>query len=213
MADLGCQPTEPLKLTLDVASGALRGSNDRYEKHLSELEGVYRDDRAFADALPAWQERPVYWVESSRTQEGPGGLITGLSVLQAGRVGDEFFMTRGHLHAKADCAETYLGLRGHGVMLLDSLDGESRAIGIREGEAVYVPGGWVHRSVNVGREPFITLFCYPVEAGQDYELIAQAGGMRDLVVATPSGWATRPNPDHRGYAPSTVPNSSPDTLS
>ena len=69
------------------------------------------------------------------------------------------------------------------------------------GDAVHVPGHWVHRSVNVGDEPFVTLFCYGADAGQDYELIARAGGMASLVVGDDAGgWATRPNPDHVGYS-------------
>jgi glucose-6-phosphate isomerase len=44
------------------------------------------------------------------------------------------------------------------------------------------------------------LFCYGADAGQDYGIIERAGGMQQLVVATPGGgWETRPNPRHRGY--------------
>jgi hypothetical protein len=64
----------------------------------------------------------------------------------------------------------------------------------------YVRGYWVHRSVNVGDNPFVTLFCYAADAGQNYGLIADAGGMAQLVVADGNGgWTTRPNPDHIGY--------------
>ena len=108
-------------------------------------------------------------------------------------------MTRGHLHVKADRAEVYVGLTGRGVMLLETLDGQSKAIEVGPGEAVYVPGHWVHRSVNVGTERFATLFCFASDAGQDYEIIARAGGMKQLVVAHGDGWTTRPNPDHAGY--------------
>ncbi|MGP4016566.1 glucose-6-phosphate isomerase family protein [Saccharopolyspora sp. 5N708] len=120
-------------------------------------------------------------------------------MLEPGRVGDEYFMTRGHLHAVADRAELYFGLAGHGVMLLDTLDGGSEAIEINPGQAVYVPGHWVHRSVNVGAERLVTLFCYAADAGQDYDIIERAGGMRNLVVATGDGWTTKPNPEHTGY--------------
>jgi glucose-6-phosphate isomerase len=85
-------------------------------------------------------------------------------------------------------------------MLLETLGGRTEADPLRAGEAVHVPGHWVHRSVNVGDEPFVTLFCYGADAGQDYELIARAGGMSALVVADGAGaWSTRPNPDHVGY--------------
>ena len=106
--------------------------------------------RRVPDRLAADDGRPVYWVETSRTEDGPGGLITGISVLEPGTVGSEYAMTRGHLHAVADRSELYVGLSGHGVMILDTLDGQTEVVEVTPGKAVYVPGHWVHRSVNVG---------------------------------------------------------------
>jgi glucose-6-phosphate isomerase len=192
-------PVEPVTMTLAVATGELLGSNGRYEKQLRDLDGLYRDDSAYRHALAEGDDGPVYWVESSTTQRGSGALITGISVLEPGRVGDEFAMTRGHLHARSDRAETYLGLSGRGVMVLESVGGESRAIEVIPGRLVYVPGGWIHRSVNVGDDRFATLFVYPEDAGQNYDIIANAGGMKQLIVAQDGGWTTRANPDHTGY--------------
>lgn len=150
--------------------------------------------------LDADDAEPVYWVESSSTEDGPGGLITGISVLEPGRVGEEYAMTRGHLHAISDRSELYVGLAGRGVMILETLDGRSEVVDVEPGRAVYVPGNWVHRSVNVGTERFSTLFCYAADAGQDYAIIERAGGMASLVVAEGDGYAVRANPDHRGYS-------------
>ncbi|MFC4242136.1 glucose-6-phosphate isomerase family protein [Gryllotalpicola reticulitermitis] len=191
---------QPVQLRPDAGSGALDGGSERYEKTLRELAGLYRDDAAFERALASDDGAPVYWVESSTVDRGPGALTVGVSTLEPGRVGREYAMTRGHLHGKAEHAELYYGLAGTGVILMDSLDGESRAIEITPGVAVHVPGHWVHRSVNVGAERLATLFCYGTDAGQDYQLIAEAGGMATLVVAREDGgWTTVPNPDHRGY--------------
>lgn len=193
------RPAEPARLTVDAARGLLDGSSERYEKHLGDLAGVYRDEAAFAAALDRDTGDPVYWVESSTPETGRGALTIGLSVLQPGRIGDEYAMTRGHLHAQSEFAELYYGLAGSGVMLLESVDGDARAVPIAPGVAVHVPGGWVHRSVNVGDDTLVTLFAYATEAGQDYGLIADAGGMQQLVVADGTGWTTRVNPDHGGY--------------
>ena len=189
---------DPVKLTMHARDGVLSGRTGRYEKRLADLDGLYRDKESFERARENDTGEPVYWVEDSRLG-GSGELVTGLSVLEPGRIGDEFYMTRGHLHSLADRGELYLAVSGRGVMLLDDLSGGSRAIEIDVGEAVHVPGNWVHRSINVGKERFVTLFCYPADAGQDYGIVAAAGGMRDLVIADGAGWSTRPNPEHRGY--------------
>lgn len=190
---------QPVKLIAVPDEGRLLGGNGRYEKRLPDLAGLYRDGEAFGAALAADDGKPVYWVESSDTEPGSGGLITGISVLEPGRIGDEFAMTRGHLHANPEYSELYVCLAGHGVMLLDAVDGRSEPVELRAGESVYVPGHWVHRSVNVGAERFVTLFCYGSAAGQDYGIIERAGGMKSLIVATEDGWEARPNPDHTGY--------------
>jgi len=192
-------PVPPVALSILPGEGRLEGSNGRYEKHLPDLEGLYRDDAAYREVLAADDGQPVYWVETTHTEDGPGGLITGISVLEPGTVGAEYAMTRGHLHAVADRSELYVGLSGRGVMILEALDGRTEVHDVEPGKAVYVPGHWVHRSVNVGTERFSTLFCYAADAGQDYAIIERAGGMKSLVVKDGDGYAVQPNPDHTGY--------------
>lgn len=193
-------PAEPVALRVDADRGRFAGSSERYEKRLADLAGIYRSTADFRSALAADDGEPVYWVESSTPDTGRGALTIGVSVLRPGRIGEEFAMTRGHLHAQAEFAELYHGVSGSGVMLLESVAGESRAVPIGPGISVHVPGGWVHRSVNVGDELLVTLFAYATEAGQDYGIIERAGGMSRLVVSDGhGGWTTRTNPDHGGY--------------
>ena len=191
---------EPGLLTVGT-DGALQGATSAYEKRLADMAGVYRDDAAYRRALQEQgPDTVVYRVEEHRNLSGTGALIIGTSTLQPGRYGEEFAVTRGHLHAQADRAELYHCLSGTGVLLLETRDGASRAVPMGAGEAVHVPGHWVHRSVNVGDVPFVSLFCYPADAGQDYGLIAASGGMAQLVVADrDGGWTTVANPDHTGY--------------
>lgn len=198
MSGFDVGPVLPVTLTILAEAGRLGGSNSRYERFLRDLDGLYRDSAAY-QALLATAVKPVYWVESSQTESGAGGLITGISVLEPGAVGREYAMTRGHLHAVADRSELYVGLTGRGVVILETVDGQSEIVEVTPGQAVYVPGHWVHRSVNVGAERFATLFCYASDAGQDYSIIERAGGMKSLVVVDGDGWTVQPNPDHRGY--------------
>lgn len=188
---------EPKVFSSDPRSGVTGPATGRYAKRLRDLEGVFSDGAAFAAALRDGPDRLVYEVYDYRPEERAGELIFGTSVLQPGTVGREFHFTRGHLHRLADRSEVYHCLNGRGVMLMETLAGESRAVPLARGSTVHVPGHWIHRSVNVGDEPFVTLFCYPADAGQDYEVIAAAGGMRELVVGDGAGgWRTEPNPSY-----------------
>lgn len=191
----------PAPLTIGT-DGSMAGASGSYRKHLGDLAGVYRDTAAYAAELERLgADHLVYTVEESRVSDGAGALVVGTSILLPGRVGDEYAVTRGHLHAVADRAELYHCLSGTGILLLDTVDGESEVYPMKAGDALHVPGHWVHRSVNTGDEPFVSLFCYAADAGQDYGIIADAGGMATLVVADgDDGWTTRPNPDHRAYA-------------
>ena len=190
----------PVHLVPAATEGTLAGSNRRYEKKLPDLDGLYRDSAAFQSQLAADDGSPVYWVESSDVEKGPGGLIIGLSVLRPGKVGEEFAMTRGHLHDIEDRSELYSCVSGHGVMLVETVDGRSEVVELHPGESVYIPGHWIHRSVNVGNDLFVTMFAYAQDAGQDYAIIHDAGGMKSLVVEQyGGGWTTRSNPDHIGY--------------
>jgi len=183
------------------AGGALTGRTSGYEKRLGDMGGVYRDEAAYRELLAEHgPEHVVYRVEEHKCAEGPGALTIGTSTLLPGRVGAEYAVTRGHLHAVPDRAELYHCLSGHGLLLLETLDGRSEALELEPGRAVHVPGHWVHRSVNTGDEPLVTLFCYNTDAGQNYALIEKAGGMASLVVEDgDGGWTLRPNPDHIGY--------------
>ena len=186
---------EPMAHTISRATGVLGDASGAYEKRLADLEGVYADAAAFA-AMDGG--RVVYRVEDVRPAVAPGGLIFGTTMMEPGRVGDEFFLTRGHLHALPDRPETYRGESGRGVMLLESPEGETRTLEIGPDILVYVPPFWIHRSVNIGRTPLVMSFAYPADSGQDYDIIERAGGMAQRVVAaSDDGWRMIPNTAYR----------------
>lgn len=197
---------EPVRLVLET-TGQMDGASAGYDQRLGDMAGVYRDDDAYQEQVQRrGADQLVYTVQEHRTVDDDGALIIGTSTLLPGRIGEEFAVTRGHLHARANRAELYYCLSGRGVMLLETLDGRGKTVELTAGQAAHVPGHWVHRSVNVGDVPFVTMFCYPADAGQDYTLIAQAGGMATLVVADAADrWRVRPNPHYTGYLSRTGP--------
>ena len=188
---------EPVSLQVDVAAGTLAGGSGRYEKRLSDLAGIYADADAFA-ALLAGGDPVVYAVEDLKPNTEAGDMIFGITRMAPGTVGAEYFVTRGHIHARANRPEIYVGESGTGLMQLESPEGDSRLIPIEPRRVCYVPAYWIHRSINVGSDDLVMTFSYPADAGQDYDIIARSGGMRQRVVADGrGGWTAVDNPAYR----------------
>ena len=151
----------------DAEAGTLAGAS-RVERRLSDLKGVFLDEAAYAAAC-AEGDRVVYSVEAVEPGTGDGDLHYGVGLIQPGRIGREYFMTKGHLHRWREAAEIYIGLCGRGVMLLeDEATGESRMLPLEPGMAVYVPGHTGHRTANVGDKPLSYIGVFPARAGHDY---------------------------------------------
>ena len=161
-----------LASTYNTATGELKGAT-MVRRYLSDLRGSFVDTRAFELALR--QGDPlIYTVASLEPGKGTGDLHYGLGVLMPGKIGTEYYLTKGHYHAWREAAEVYIGLRGEGCMLLeDEGTGHSRIVSLGSGNIVYVPGHTAHRSINIGLEPLVYIGVYPAAAGHDYGTIAQ----------------------------------------
>ena len=185
----------PFAAFLNVESLEIQPNTGGYVKYIRELDSIYAEEEKFEQLLESRGGEIACWINELRFTERGNDLITGISVLNPGKVGSEFFMTRGHLHQRADRPETYYCLSGHGVLLLEDLEGKVEAAEMRPGNLVYIPAFWVHRSVNIGSEIFATLFSYPADAGQNFEIVRKAGGFKLLVVDDGhAGWELTPNP-------------------
>ena len=189
---------EPITCEVDVPDGRLLNSSGAYIKKLADLEGLYADSQAFAEHVAREAGRIVYDVTEQRPTTEAGDLIFGVTRMSPGKIGNEFFITRGHIHARADRPEIYYGQSGRGVMLMESPDGETRTVEISAHTICYVPQYWIHRSVNVGDDDLVMVFVYPTDAGQDYDIIARSGGMRTRIVDDgKGGWTEVENTDYR----------------
>jgi len=186
---------EPAQVFITPKNGATTGATRCYQKFIRDLEGLYLDAEAYRSLAAERGDELAYEVYEYRPNENSGDLIFGTSILKPGKVGSEFFLTRGHIHAKSDRPEIYYCQSGAGVMLLETPAGGTRAVPMTPQSIVYVPPHWIHRSVNTGNELLVTVFVYPADSGQDYEIIRKAGGMKTLIVEdAANGWKEIPNP-------------------
>ncbi|MDR7439844.1 MAG: glucose-6-phosphate isomerase family protein [Armatimonadota bacterium] len=146
----------------------------RTVRRASDLRGLFANEQALEELIRAG-DPAVYETYEPPVPSDPGHLAYGITVLYPGRVGREYFMTRGHFHSQRETAEVYVPLRGEGVLVLQDAEGRYRVEVLRQGAVVYVPPGWAHRSVNTGPEPLVFFYVYPAHAGHDYETIARTG--------------------------------------
>jgi glucose-6-phosphate isomerase len=130
----------------------------------------------FQDAKDS--DKPIYEVY---VRDGPHTTDMAITVMKPGKVGEEFHMTKGHYHERAEADETYYSLQGKGIILMQTIEGQEQTIEFSKGSAVYVPPGWAHRTINIGREELIILAIYPKDAGHDYGAIKDKG-FKSLVV-------------------------------
>ncbi len=150
-------------------------------RHLSELRGCFFDTSAYHAALEAG-DPIVYTVSTVQSAHGSGDLHFGIGRIMPGRIGVEYYMTKGHLHACREAAEIYIGIAGEGMMLLeDELSAESQVVPLRPEQTVYVPGHTAHRTINTGSVPLVYLGIYPARAGHDYAPIAERNFRKVLI--------------------------------
>ena len=190
---------EPLARQVRLSDGTIPTAATVQERRVSDLRGLFAD--AVAEARVLERNPLVYRVyDATELPKEDGHLLFSTTVIEPGRVGDEYFMTKGHFHARADRAELYYGLSGQGMLLLQTPEGRFETLPMVAGTAAYVPPYWGHRTVNTADEPFAFLAAYPADAGYDYGTIAR-NGFSALVVAGAEGPRVIPNP---GYRPGQV---------
>lgn len=187
---------EPLTRFVNLSDGTIPGAHAVQSRHLSDLKGLFSDPAA-EHALMADDPLLYEVFEAAEIPKEDGHLLFSTTVLRPGTVGNEYFMTKGHYHARADRAELYYGLSGEGLLLMQTPEGRIDAQPMRAGAACYVPPFWGHRSINTGPDNLVFLAVYPADAGYRYGPIADEG-FAEIVVAGPQGHALVPNPRYRG---------------
>lgn len=171
---------QPFARTVDLATGKFVDAVKIQQRRLSDLKGLYAN--ATAEAAMMSGNPLVYEVyEASGTPAVEGQLGYSTTIIYPGKVGDEYFFTKGHYHALGDRAELYYGLLGEGYLQLQTPEGKVETLRMTPGVAAYVPPYWGHRTMNVGQDNFVFLACYPADAGYDYATIAEKGFAQILV--------------------------------
>lgn len=160
----------PLSIDFDLKTGlsSRAVSNKRF---LRDLENMYQDESARRQN----EEQLSYEYYDLGLPQETGELSFGTSILYPGKVGNEYFMTKGHFHKRIDTPEVYYGLSGEGYMLMENQEGNVFWEKLKPGRAVYVAKGYAHRMINTGDHPLVVFYTYEADAGHDYQTILERG--------------------------------------
>jgi glucose-6-phosphate isomerase len=163
------------------------------KRYLSDLKGQFQDSLAFESKL-SQHDQIIYEVYEIHRPEEAGELLCGISVVHPGKIGKEFFMTKGHFHTILNTAEIYYVLKGEGFMVMETPEGNSAVESLSPGKVLYIPPRWAHRSVCTSRiDDLVTFFVYPGNAGHDYGTIEEKG-FQKLIIENEKGIEIIDNP-------------------
>ena len=176
------KPIAPFSMDFDTITGMCRsGRATPTRRYVSNMVKQF-NDQAAAEAIVAAGDKLLYeFFELGQIPETAGDLKFGTSILYPGKVGDEYFMIKGHFHTILETGEVYYTLSGQGAMLMETPEGEVSLLEMKPGEAVYVPPRWAHRTINTGDAPMVSFFVFRSDAGHDYGTIEQKGYRKLLV--------------------------------
>ena len=185
-------------LSFDMKTGkAPQDQATSLKRTLSNLKNIFADKEA-VDEMLREGDPLVYEFYDLQMPEKEGDLAFGSSIVYPGKVAGEFYMTKGHFHTILDTAEVYYCLNGYGMMMMESPEGAVEYQEMRPGQAVYVPGRYAHRSINLSNtETLVTFFVFRADAGHNYGTVEERG-FRKLVKADGTGYTVVDNPNWVG---------------
>ncbi len=186
---------KPFNVVINFKTGEL-SPGKRVLRRVSDLRSLFFDQRA-AEELIQNGDPLMYEVIYAEVPEEEGHLGHCTTILYPGKVGAEFFFTKGHRHENLGTAEIYFCLQGKGKLLMESVNGDFEALDMFPGSSSYIPPYWSHRTVNVGTEALIFYCIFPGNAGHDYATIEKNGFLR-LVIEESGEVRFMDNPRRKG---------------
>lgn len=149
---------------------------------LWDMRTMFADQGAVSQPAVSGQDPLIYEVSAWDAPGQSGALSFGVTVLQPGRIGGEYYMTKGHYHVVRHTAEVYYTLSGEGLLVTENEGGRCILLPMAPGTASYVVPGFAHRMVNTGSRPLVSFYVFRADAGHDYAAI-EASGFRCRIMA------------------------------
>jgi glucose-6-phosphate isomerase, archaeal len=171
----------PFSIGIDLETGDMPMATNHLIRRASDMNGYYLDEDALKSLIKNDSDPIHYEVFELPVPEEYGHLMYCISKLKSGKIGNEFYFTKGHYHTVEQTGEIYLCLKGEGYMMMKTADGKCEALRMERGQMIYVPPYWAHRSINTGSEELVSFCVYPGDAGHNYGDIQVEGFPKRII--------------------------------
>jgi glucose-6-phosphate isomerase, archaeal len=180
----------PFNITYSIDPLAFEPKEEIIVRKLSTMKEAFIDQAAAEAALARGEDPKIVEVFMAAVPHAEGFLMANINVVYPGKVGTEYYMTKGHIHDDPDHApEIYITVKGSGKLLMQNLAGEYSVLDMAEGIINYIPAPYAHRCVNTGSQPLVYLGVFPADTERDYsfdsrnfkKLVVEQDGQAALV--------------------------------
>ena len=164
----------PASVQLTIADGSFTPCAELIPRKVSDLAQMF-GDQAAVEAIIRSGDRLVYEIRHNPFVTAKSDMALGTSIIYAGKVGSEYYMTKGHFHARDDQPEIYYCVQGEGLLQMMTLDGDYQSAPWQPGTITHIPPQFAHRVVNTGAVPLVFVSVFHMAAGHVYGPIETRG--------------------------------------
>jgi glucose-6-phosphate isomerase len=164
----------PISFDLDFITGLVTQYAECVQRRASDMQFMFYNRQAAQDAI-AYGDPLVYEFYNTKFITSTSDMAVAITRIFPGKIGDEYYMSKGHQHQRGDQPEIYICVRGAGYLLMDTMDGEFRAEAWKPGTITHIPPMWAHRAVNTSSDTLVYIGVYHAAAGHDSALVEKQG--------------------------------------
>jgi glucose-6-phosphate isomerase, archaeal len=150
--------------TINATVRELEKNGKHGVRRLKDLKNLFLNQEKVKEILRRGENPIIY--ETFVEDKSPMKL--GLTVMNSGKIGKEFYFTKGHIHLSKS-EEFYILMEGKGK-LLKQKGNKTRVINLKKGDLALIGKGEAHRLINTGRRKLKVLTIYHERSKPDYSV-------------------------------------------
>lgn len=159
----------PIK-KIDLPAGEISDPDAVDVRKIKDMKGYFQDEEARSLMDP---ETIVYRVYRKMHPE----ISYGITEIFPGKVGCEYFMTKGHFHKRIEAPGIYLCLKGLGIAILQHENEANPTLiaPFEKGTIALMAPFYAHRVINIGEENLIFIGFSATDSGFMYGPLEKKG--------------------------------------